>query len=190
MSCWSTAGSCATSAAILMPPWRTWRRRSDWATSVVGVHGPGGRLPQARPVRRRHSTSSVGRSRIGPTRRPFTASEPTWSSSKAPTPAQRRRRSPTWIGRSGWRSRTTACWRATTPSAAACWRPRVATSRPWRPAMPRSRQVRDYEEAHRLRLDVLLRLKRHDDVIRSCDALIAGERHRPRSTNGVPWPAS
>ncbi len=35
-------------------------------------------------------------------------------------------------------------------------------------------QVRDYEEAHRLRLDVLLRLKRHDDVIRSCDALIAG----------------
>jgi tetratricopeptide (TPR) repeat protein len=36
--------------------------------------------------------------------------------------------------------------------------------------------VRDDEEAHRLRLDLLLRLKRHDDVIRSCDILIARGR--------------
>ncbi len=34
-------------------------------------------------------------------------------------------------------------------------------------------RVRDHEEAHLLRLDLLLRLKRHDDVIRSCDPLIA-----------------
>ena len=32
---------------------------------------------------------------------------------------------------------------------------------------------RDYDEAHRLRIELLLRSKRHDDVIRSCDALIA-----------------
>ena len=41
--------------------------------------------------------------------------------SKTPTPALRCRRSPTWIGRSGWRSRTTPSWRATTPIAAGCW---------------------------------------------------------------------
>ncbi len=35
------------------------------------------------------------------------------------------------------------------------------------------KRVRDYEDAHRLRLDLLLKLKRHDDVIRSCDPLIA-----------------
>ncbi len=34
-------------------------------------------------------------------------------------------------------------------------------------------RVRDDPDAHRLRLDLLLRLKRHDDVIRSCDPLIA-----------------
>ncbi len=34
-------------------------------------------------------------------------------------------------------------------------------------------RARDHEDAHRLRLDLLLRLKRHDDVIRSCDPLIA-----------------
>ena len=61
--------------------------------------------------------------------------------------------------------------------------------RPWRPARPRSSGAREYADAHRLRLDLLLRLKRHDDVIRSCDALIAGGRHRPRSTSGAPWPA-
>jgi tetratricopeptide (TPR) repeat protein len=33
--------------------------------------------------------------------------------------------------------------------------------------------VRDDPDAHRLRLDVLLRLKKHDDVIRSCNPLIA-----------------
>ena len=32
--------------------------------------------------------------------------------------------------------------------------------------------VHDYDDAHRFRLDLLLKLKRHDDVIRSCDALI------------------
>ena len=39
--------------------------------------------------------------------------------------------------------------------------------------MPRIKVVRDYDDAHRLRIDLLLKLKRHDDVIRSCDALIA-----------------
>jgi eukaryotic-like serine/threonine-protein kinase len=33
--------------------------------------------------------------------------------------------------------------------------------------------VPDYEEAHRLALNVLLRLKRYHDVVRSCDALVA-----------------
>jgi tetratricopeptide (TPR) repeat protein/tRNA A-37 threonylcarbamoyl transferase component Bud32 len=33
--------------------------------------------------------------------------------------------------------------------------------------------VHDYDDAHRLRIEVLLRSKRHDDVIRSCDPLIA-----------------
>ena len=35
--------------------------------------------------------------------------------------------------------------------------------------------VPNYPDAHRLRLDVLLALKRYDDVIRSCDALLARE---------------
>ncbi|MFI5454652.1 MAG: protein kinase [Isosphaerales bacterium] len=39
--------------------------------------------------------------------------------------------------------------------------------------------VRDYPDAHRLRLDLLLKLKRHDDVIRSCDALIARGKATP-----------
>jgi tetratricopeptide (TPR) repeat protein len=34
-------------------------------------------------------------------------------------------------------------------------------------------RVRDYPDAHLLRLEVLRQLKRHDDVIRSCDPLIA-----------------
>ena len=33
-------------------------------------------------------------------------------------------------------------------------------------------RVPNYADAHRLRLDLLLRLKRHDEVLRSCDALI------------------
>ena len=39
--------------------------------------------------------------------------------------------------------------------------------------------VRDYDEAHRLRLDLLLKRKRYDDVIRSCDALIARGKATP-----------
>ncbi len=39
--------------------------------------------------------------------------------------------------------------------------------------------VRDYHEAHRLRLDLLLKRKRYDDVIRSCDALIARGKATP-----------
>jgi eukaryotic-like serine/threonine-protein kinase len=39
--------------------------------------------------------------------------------------------------------------------------------------------VRDYEEAHRLRINSLYKLKRHDDVIRSCDALIARGKATP-----------
>ena len=39
--------------------------------------------------------------------------------------------------------------------------------------------VPDYDEAHRLRLDLLFKLKRHDDVIRSCDALIARGKATP-----------
>jgi len=39
--------------------------------------------------------------------------------------------------------------------------------------------VRDDDEAHRLRLDLLRKLKRHDDVIRSCDALIARGKATP-----------
>ncbi len=35
--------------------------------------------------------------------------------------------------------------------------------------------VPNYPDAHRLRLDVLLALKRYDDVIRSCDALLSRE---------------
>ena len=31
---------------------------------------------------------------------------------------------------------------------------------------------RDNEEAHRLRIDLLFKLKRHDDVVRSCDGAI------------------
>jgi eukaryotic-like serine/threonine-protein kinase len=38
---------------------------------------------------------------------------------------------------------------------------------------------RDHLEAHSLRIDLLLRLKRYDDVIRSCDALIARGKATP-----------
>ena len=41
--------------------------------------------------------------------------------------------------------------------------------------------VRDYEDAHRLRIDLLLKRKRHDNVIRSCDALIA----RGKATSAI-----
>jgi len=39
--------------------------------------------------------------------------------------------------------------------------------------------VRDYPDAHRLRIDLLLKRKRYDDVIRSCDALIARAKATP-----------
>ncbi len=39
--------------------------------------------------------------------------------------------------------------------------------------------VRDYADAHRLRIDLLLKRKRYDDVIRSCDALIARAKATP-----------
>ncbi len=42
-------------------------------------------------------------------------------------------------------------------------------------------RVPSYADAHRLRLDLLLRLKRHDEVLRSCDALI--ESHQ--ATAGI-----
>jgi eukaryotic-like serine/threonine-protein kinase len=38
---------------------------------------------------------------------------------------------------------------------------------------------RDYPEAHRLRIDLLFKLKRHDEVIRSCDALVARGKAAP-----------
>ena len=41
--------------------------------------------------------------------------------------------------------------------------------------------VRDYDEAHSLRIDLLLKRKRYDDVIRSCDALIA----RAKATSAI-----
>ena len=40
---------------------------------------------------------------------------------------------------------------------------------------------RDYDDAHRLRIELLLRLKRYDDVIRSCDPLIA----RGKATSAI-----
>jgi eukaryotic-like serine/threonine-protein kinase len=39
--------------------------------------------------------------------------------------------------------------------------------------------VPDYTEAHRLRIDLLFNLKRYDDVIRSCDALITARKPTP-----------
>jgi eukaryotic-like serine/threonine-protein kinase len=41
--------------------------------------------------------------------------------------------------------------------------------------------VRDYPDAHRLRIDLLLKQKHYDDVIRSCDALIA----RAKATTAI-----
>ena len=46
--------------------------------------------------------------------------------------------------------------------------------------MPRSRSSATIAEAHRLRLDLLLKRKRYDDVIRSCDALIARGKATPK----------
>jgi tetratricopeptide (TPR) repeat protein len=39
--------------------------------------------------------------------------------------------------------------------------------------------VPEYDDAHTQRLDLLLKLKRHDDVVRSCDALIARGKATP-----------
>jgi len=39
--------------------------------------------------------------------------------------------------------------------------------------------VRDYPQAHSLRIDLLFKLKRYDDVIRSCDALVARGKATP-----------
>ena len=57
-------------------------------------------------------------------------------------------------------------------------------------------RVRDYDDAHLLRLELLRRLKRHDDVIRSCDAAhrtgkgvgrdLRAARPGPRGDQGLP----
>ena len=49
-------------------------------------------------------------------------------------------------------------------------------SKPWRPARSALQLRPDYRDAHHLRIQVLLDLKRYDDVIRSCDALLASDK--------------
>ena len=46
----------------------------------------------------------------------------------------------------------------------------------------------DLEDAHRVRIDLLIKRKQYDDVNRSCSAIIGAERRRPSCTSCARWP--
>ena len=79
----------------------------------------------------------------------------------------------TWSRRSGSKSPTTQNWRATTPS-----EPRLLATEHREPEALAAcdsaiKIAPNFEDAHRVRIDLLLKQKRYSEVERSCSALIA-----------------
>ncbi len=62
---------------------------------------------------------------------------------------------------------------AITRIGASSWRLRIAKPKALAAFEAAVKVVPDYEDAHRLSLSLLLKLKRYDDVVRSCDVLAA-----------------
>ena len=169
--------------------------RRDFQTGGVGPGGgdpaqrpparglcrAGAGLPEAGQARRVHRAVQPSHRASSRTRRRCIAVEPTWSCARKELDPGSAGAVPwaTWIRRSGWRSRTTRCWRVTTPIGAGCWPSIIAMPRPWRPGMPRSRSSATMTMPTSCGSICLLKLKRYDDVIRSCDALIARGKATP-----------
>ena len=161
---------------------RTWRRRSG------STSGESRRMPRWRwSTRSRISpttrpSSTAGQSPCDQSQRPCIATERKWilPGQTRPRPSGRR---PCAIlsRRSSWRSRTTRCWPRTTPIGAGCWLLDHRDAEALAACDAALGVVPDYDEAHRLRIDLLLKLKRYDEVIRSCDALIA----RGKATSAI-----
>ena len=79
---------------------------------------------------------------------------------------------PIWSRPSAWNLRGALSWRSTTPAGPGCCTRNHARKRRCPPATRRSRSTPTYLDAHRLRIELLRKLKRYDDVVRSCDSLL------------------
>ena len=85
-------------------------------------------------------------------------------------------RSTTWRRPSSSNQRIVPFSPLTTPIAVSCCTSEAEMTRPLRPVRERSSLPLALLEAHRLRIDVLRKLKRHREVISSCDVLLTDDQ--------------